>query len=328
MTSGCVPTRGEQHPFTGRAFGLDLVADFSVPGVLEPRVTGRSPSERSVTMGLVEPDVIARGWFGKSVERTFEMPGADGEPMFTIDRHPDAGHLVRITGLGACLISSDGTDITYAPPADEALRWRLLLAQGLPIAAALAGLEVLHASAVVVGGRALAVCGPSGTGKTATALHLLTLGAEFLADDVVAVEEHGGSLVAHSGLSVAHVAGTERAALRDAGVALPASFDNRAKQHVAVPVRERQAPLGAIYFLNRGADVARAEIVALAAPDPRLLLGATFVAHVPTPARLVTQLHICARLASTVPTFRVDVPRESTAAAVAALIAQRAGAQP
>lgn len=326
MTTDPLRSRGADLPFAGRAFGLDIAADFAIPGVLEPRDADRRPGEHLVTLSLAEPDAIARGWPQDEVERTFQLPGADGEPIFTIERHPEAGHRVWIDGLGECLIAGDGGHIAYAAIADAALRWRLLLGQGLPIAAALAGLEVLHASAVVRDGLALAVSGPSGAGKTATALHLMTHGAEFLADDVVALEDRGDALIAHSGLGVAHVSGTERAALEIAGVAPPASFDAGAKHHIALPVQERHAPLGALYFLNRRADVPRADVVALSPPDPRLLLGATFVAHVPTAARLITQLDICARLASTVPTFRVDVPRDSSAAAVAALIAHQAGA--
>jgi hypothetical protein len=326
MTTDPVRPPGTDLPFAGRAFGLDIAADFAIPGVLEPREPGRRRGEHTVTVSLAEPEAIARAWPQDGVERTFELPGAGGARVFTINRHPDAGHRVRIAELGECLIATDGSHIAYAATADPALRWRLLFGQGLPIAAALAGLEVLHASAVVRDARALAISGPSGSGKTATALQLMTHGAEFLADDVVALEEHGDSVIAHSGLGVAHVSGTERAALVAAGVSPPAAFDAGAKHHIALPIRERSAPLSAMYFLNRGAEVARASIVALSPPDPRLLLGATFVAHVPTAARLIAQLDICARLASTVPTFRIDVPRDSSAAEVAALIAEQTGA--
>ena len=54
---------------------------------------------------------------------------------------------------------------------------RFLIAQVLPFAAALHGLEVLHASAVTVAGRALALLGPSGAGKTSLALALCRTGA-------------------------------------------------------------------------------------------------------------------------------------------------------
>ncbi|SMX39771.1 HPr kinase/phosphorylase [Octadecabacter ascidiaceicola] len=42
----------------------------------------------------------------------------------------------------------------------------------------------LHASTVVIGNKAVAICGPSGSGKSALALELLSLGATLLADDI------------------------------------------------------------------------------------------------------------------------------------------------
>ncbi|HCP82264.1 MAG TPA: serine/threonine protein kinase [Octadecabacter sp.] len=42
----------------------------------------------------------------------------------------------------------------------------------------------LHASTVVLNNQAVAICGPAGSGKSALALELLTLGATLLADDI------------------------------------------------------------------------------------------------------------------------------------------------
>ncbi|MDH3263420.1 MAG: serine kinase [Paracoccaceae bacterium] len=42
---------------------------------------------------------------------------------------------------------------------------------------------VLHASAVSIGGRALLILGPSGSGKSGLALELMALGAGLIADD-------------------------------------------------------------------------------------------------------------------------------------------------
>jgi hypothetical protein len=50
------------------------------------------------------------------------------------------------------------------------------------------GLLVLHASAVEVEGRAIAILGPSGTGKSTIAALLCTAGARLVADDVLRVD--------------------------------------------------------------------------------------------------------------------------------------------
>lgn len=55
---------------------------------------------------------------------------------------------------------------------------------------------ILHASCVALDGRGLLILGPSGSGKSALALHLMALGARLVADDRCQVTRDGGSLVA------------------------------------------------------------------------------------------------------------------------------------
>ncbi len=50
---------------------------------------------------------------------------------------------------------------------------------------------VLHAAAVVTGGRAWVLCGRSGAGKTTTTLGLLQAGATYLTDEVTALDPTG-----------------------------------------------------------------------------------------------------------------------------------------
>lgn len=312
--------------FTGRAFGIKLEADFPIPGLLDGATPPlrRATGKRRIHIALTDTATLDGAWPLQAAQRTFELRRSDGRSILTIDREPDAGYRVWIPGLGRCVISPQGKGILCAPPRGRN-RWRLLIGQGLPIAAALQGLEVLHASAVVLGGRALAFIAESGTGKTSVALHLLSHGAQFLADDVVALEAEGEALVAHPGIGIAHVPGGEQLALRNAGVRLRRPLDPTTKHHVALALHDRAAPLAAAYFLERTSGLDAVEIVPLDPPDARLLLGATFVAHVPTAARLIMQLDICSRIARTVPVFRVRSPREWGAAQVADRIAHHAG---
>ncbi|MEM0946723.1 MAG: hypothetical protein AAGK37_04910 [Pseudomonadota bacterium] len=52
---------------------------------------------------------------------------------------------------------------------------------------------VIHATAVEVEGRALVICGPSGSGKSELALALMALGAELIADDRTELRPRPGS---------------------------------------------------------------------------------------------------------------------------------------
>ena len=53
----------------------------------------------------------------------------------------------------------------------------------------------LHATTIALDGRALAILGPSGSGKSALALDLIALGAELVCDDQTQVEKVGARLV-------------------------------------------------------------------------------------------------------------------------------------
>ena len=54
----------------------------------------------------------------------------------------------------------------------------------------------LHASTVVIGGKAVAIAGPSGSGKSALAFKLMSFGATLLADDITWLEATQTTLMA------------------------------------------------------------------------------------------------------------------------------------
>jgi HPr kinase/phosphorylase len=80
---------------------------------------------------------------------------------------------------------------------------------------------LLHASCVAAFGRGLLILGPSGSGKSALALRLITLGAQLVADDQTDLAVEDGRLVARCppairGLIEARGVGLLRAAPLDA----------------------------------------------------------------------------------------------------------------
>ncbi len=72
----------------------------------------------------------------------------------------------------------------------EVLRKGLLVA----VRATLDGFAVLHAGAVEVNDRAVAVLGPAGTGKSTVTAMLCAAGARLLTDDVLVLDESGGAV--------------------------------------------------------------------------------------------------------------------------------------
>lgn len=56
--------------------------------------------------------------------------------------------------------------------------------------------ETLHATSVTIAGRAVLLCGPSGTGKSDLALRLIDRGATLVSDDYTLVKRINGVLLA------------------------------------------------------------------------------------------------------------------------------------
>jgi hypothetical protein len=186
----------------------------------------------------------------------------------------------------------------------------------------LRGLEVFHASAVTLDGRAIAFVGPTGAGKTSLALRLVGRGARFLTDDVLALEQGADGLRAHPGAGIAAVRPAERELIP------PATWDrlgsvlgHSEKTYVAVPREEGAVPLAALYFLRHGAGSA---VEPLDRTDPRLLLSSTFVFGVQTPERLRNQLDVCAGLARAVPMFSLEVSAEAGSERLADIVERHA----
>jgi hypothetical protein len=295
-------------PSSGDLFGLTLRASMPVDGLT---TLDERPS-RSVDMDVsVGPAARDRGPHGEEVYSA----AAHGRTALAIDRRPD-GYSVWGRRHGRFVVSTDGTHIAAEVPAERRWPWRLLLAQALPIAATLQGLEVLHASAVVVDGRGVAVTGQSGAGKTTLALELVKRGADFLADDVLAIEAAGGGVTAHPGVGIVNV---DDELLRR-GLPAHRLVARTVKRHVLVSRWPAPVPLERLYVLGRGGDGDEPEIDRLAPPDPRILLGSTFVFVVGGAERLVRQLDIHRAIAETVSVYRVLAPRGCTPALLASAL--------
>jgi hypothetical protein len=179
----------------------------------------------------------------------------DGSELFRIEADPETGYLLRRPGEAAHLLSADGLRLRCGLGEGGADEWqRSLIAHVLPFAAALKGLEVLRASAVVLDGRAVALLGPSGAGKTSLALALCRLGASFLADAVLAVERVEGSLVGHPGTPVAAVDHSDPERLPDPVAHRELLALNARERLVQIGTAGEPAVLAALFFLDRSLD--------------------------------------------------------------------------
>lgn len=282
-----------------RAFGLEIDASFEAPGLPPVAAVAPGPVTR---LDLVSPDVLDEPWRGAAAERILaeRFDGDETPPARTIDVHPELGYRLFARGFGLARIAADGSAVECAPPPSEAWNWqRFLVGRVLPWASLLRGYEVLHASAVAIGGRGVVFVGATGAGKTSLALRLIAAGAAFVTDDVAAIDVADGVPRLHPGASIAAVRPQERSAIEPAVWSrLGTVLGDSGKTYLALPRVDEPIPVGTICFIGPpgGPLVERLDSI-----DPRLLLTSTFVLGVQTPARLLTQLDVCAAIAAQVP---------------------------
>ncbi len=277
------------------AFGLDLDSDTPLP-FFQDRGEGTEPPATGRPLRVVYGEQ-APAWPGVA-ELISDERGLDGAVIFQIEAG-EPGYRFHGPAYGDTVLSGEGTEVQGAPGEEGFEGWqRLLVAQVLPFAAALQGLEVLHAGAVVVEGEGVALSGSSGSGKTSLALALQRRGAELLADDVVAVERAGDGLLAHPGAPISGIdlAEAERLGTQGDGHARVLAVNAREQVARAVLV-PGPVPLSALFLLDRRREGPE-EPSFEPEGDPRQLLASTFNLLLASPERLAGLLDVCARLAA------------------------------
>lgn len=307
----------------GAAFGLRLAID---PGIEIPGVPGRAGIAEippPPTRVRLDPPELERRWGPAAHTAEVVRELRDGNTaLLTVQLAHPAGYLLHAPGVGCILVAPDGSEL-LCDPAPGSGGWTTLIpAQALPLAATLRGLEVLHASGVVMGDKAVLFAGAPGAGKSSLAAALLHRGAKLLSDDTVALELRDGALVAHPGAALLHLQAAEHdrlSARERADLGAPTTFPHKRRFHPRVSASP--APFGRLFLLERathGPPVERIEAV-----DPFALLASTFNLSVRTPARLVRHLDLAAALAATEHIYRLRIQPGTNATQLANAVCEQ-----
>lgn len=130
----------------------------------------------------------------------------------------------------------------------------------------LRGYVCLHAGAVVVDGKVLALIGPAGAGKSTTSAAMSRLGHRIMTEDVAALLDRGSSFEVIPGYPLIRLWPDSVGMLYGSAEALPPLTPNWDKRYLALDLDQQEfqsepLPLGAIYFLReRRADIAAPSI--------------------------------------------------------------------
>ena len=302
------------------AFGLALSIDprISIQGLgqsLLPASTGPASRVR------LDADELNRRWEAVMSAPTRARELRFGEELLlSVDFAEPTGYLMWARDFGRILIARDGLELLCEPePGIES--WANILAfQALPLAATIRGLEVMHASGVVLDGGAVLVAGPPGAGKSSLAAALVRAGGQLLSDDAVALQLSNDELIAHAGSTVLQLRALEDQRLSEQErTALGQQASSVADKHRYVSdVAPQPAPLAGLFLLQRSSEQPAVE--RLAAVDPFELIASTFNLSVRTPARLQRQLDVVSAIAAGGLAHRLRVQPGVDATELAALI--------
>jgi len=308
--------------WAGRAFGLNLAGTLRLEGVVAAPAGRRADTRLERTSRAA----VDERWRDATPRTVLEHRLVDGSVGLSVQRDDALGFRIWAPRHGCFLVAPDGRQVLAAPPSGPAWRWeRLVLAQVLPLAAVLRGMEILHASAVAVAGRAVAFLGASGAGKTTLAGRIAARGAQLMTDDVLALDLAGTTVRAHRGSAVARIDPRElRSLTPDERRTLGPVRARGEKWHVAPPPAKDRLPLGLTYHLARAARFAGVEVVAVHPYDPALLLGNAFLPYLRDADRLRRQLDVCAAIARDTPLYQIRVGASAGSAQVAEAVLDHA----
>lgn len=290
-----------------RLFGLTLASELPLESHLAP---GRPPADVAVRLVSEPPAHVDLGELRPVYESPFR--DADGESLAHLYR-PDPGGLELLSfPAGAEFWLSGGRiDVRLLDPAYRpSLELRLL---GPVIAYWLerAGIPVLHAAAVELGGRAVGFLAGNQGGKSSLAATLVEVGHLLVTDDLLPVEEQPRGMIARPGAPQMRLWPEAARWFAGAGAdELPRVHPHLDKRRLPVArFAAEPLPLGRLYLPERrpGAEIA---IVPVSPREALIeLLARSFIPQLAASGgREGKRFERLARVAERVPVFQLVYP--------------------
>lgn len=304
-------------PTTYAVYGLRVRSARPWPG-LTPAGAEDPGAPRVTIMPGAEPEV--RAGFSGAREPGRTLATGDG-PVLSLRGHArdmllDAGE------VGVFHLSADGSLLRHASPHPDAPGFaRMLTDTALGTAALLCGHEGLHAAAVAIEGRGVAIVAGMGAGKTSLAVAALRRGATLITDDLLFLSDTGDALLAHAGPALLNL--PEGTSARGLGEVL-ATLGS--EQWVAVARSTELAPahLALVVLLHREPGAGDPHV-----GDERSPAG--LIAHGldsgRAPERQAKRLALLARVAETAPIVRLRAGTEVGADTLARVLVEFAGSR-
>lgn len=244
-------------------------------------------------------------------------------PVVVVDRSDD-GH-VRVSYRDGAQFFIDRTrsEVVGLSRSDLTVDDLLVYMQGpiMGFLLRLRGVICLHASAAVVDGKAIAVVGNGGMGKSTSAAIFAKLGLPVLTDDVLALRDRELAFDVQPGLPRVLLWPESVAALFGDTEALPRLVSTWNKRYLDLSQHgyrfaQEPTPLGAIYILGERLNSdAMPEITELTGVNALMkLVGHTYANDFLDATQRAAELEVLSRLVQQVPIRMVQAPNDRVSA--------------
>jgi hypothetical protein len=297
------------------AYELRINANRSVPGLFAIEKSGVDV-EIHLNDGSEFP-VLSGGEFLYTSENTSES----GQPALRVGRLSGGGYGLFYSDGARFAVDPRGRAIVADWPAgyyfEDAATY--LLGPVLAFVLRLRGLVCLHASAVAIEDKAIALVGSPGAGKSTAAAAFAKSGYAVLSDDVVALTEQPDCFRVRPGYPRVNLWGDSVRALFGSEDALPKITPTWDKRYLALDqdgfrFESRALPLGVIYVLrSRENGGSTYRLGPISPPSAFIaLVGNTYVNYLLDKDMRSTEFRWLGRLVSSVPVRSVDQPDDAS----------------
>jgi hypothetical protein len=300
-----------EYPYS--VFGLALLSNLPIPGLTKdtaqfltcPVQLRMNVSPYTLNQIPAEPETLAfqSAFLDASGEPILRIWNVAGKAFLRLAYHDGMQFWLDRQGNNVWCLWPDALSI------DDASTY--LLGPVLGLLLRLRGVTCLHASAVSIGGRAVAFVGAAGAGKSTTAAALARRGYSVLSDDIVALSEQGGTfsvMPAYPYLSLWPESVDMLFGSPDALPRFTGSWDKRFLAGGSGGVRFEESPLqlGAIYLLGERSSNPAPRVEAVA-PQAALisLVANTYATNTLDSQMRAMEFAVLGRLVSTVPIRRI-----------------------
>ena len=299
-----------------RIYGLGLAVNVPIAGL-----RGLPPTDRidvSLTLGPIPERLSA----DLPYRDRYIAPAADDEepPVRVAIRADGAFHSVTYADGTRVFVDAAAANVWAEGPEAAGVEdtATYLLGPALGFVLRLRGVTCLHASAVALGGRAVAFVGNAGAGKSSLAAAFAQLGHSVLTDDVAPITDHGRHFEIQPAYPRVRLWPDSVEALFGSPDELPVITPGWDKRFLDLNAPRRfepsPLPLGAIYFLGARRRGELPEFVGLEGPEGLIaLVSDTYTSRWLDRGLRAKEFDLLARVAEHVPLRRVHPVDDASA---------------